>query len=143
MTSKLRLLAGALALAAGSVLASDAGAQEATPPDSATTHRLPAIVSRGSTESLFGRIWNMQERRYEVLRLMHENRLLAEELRRHDKHIAKLEVRLDSLRAIEREKQQQIARIDSLTAETRAQRLALEARLRAMEETVARKGGRQ
>ena len=141
MTSRIRLLAGALTLAAASVFASDAGAQQASP-DSAT-HRLPAVVSRASNESVFSRIWNMQERRYEVIRLMHENRLLAEELRRHDKHIAKLEVRLDSLRAIEREKQLQIARLDSLTAATRAQRLALENRIRAMEETVARKGGRQ
>ena len=142
MTSKLRLFAGATALAAGCILASDAGAQQAAPPDSAS-HRLPAVVSRANNESMFSRIWNMQERRYEVLRLMHENRLLAEELRRHDKHIAKLEVRLDSLRAVERAKQQQIARIDSLTAATRAQRLELEGRLRAMEEMVARKGGRQ
>lgn len=143
MTSRIRLLAGALALAAASVFAPDAGAQQASPPDSAATHRLPAIVSRANTESMFSRIWNMQERRYEVIRLMHENRLLAEELRRHDKHIAKLEVRLDSLRVVEREKQLQIARIDSLTAATRAQRMALEQRLRAMEETVARKGGGQ
>lgn len=141
MTSRIRLLAGAITLAAASVFAPDAGAQQASP-DSAT-HRLPIVVSRASNESMFSRIWNMQERRYEVIRLMHENRLLAEELRRHDKHIARLEVRLDSLRAIEREKQLQIARLDSLTAATRAQRLALENRIRAMEETVARKGGRQ
>lgn len=139
MSYKIRLVAAAVALAAASVFASDADAQQASPPDS-TTHRLPAVVSRSSNESIFGRIWNMQERRYEVIRLMHENRMLAEELRRHDKHIAKLEIRLDSLRAIEQEKQRQIATIDSLTAATRAQRLELEARVRAMEETVAKKG---
>ena len=141
MTSKLRLLAGAVALAAGSMFAADAGAQEARRPDS-TTHRLPAVVSHGSNENLFSRIWNMQERRHEVLRLMHENRILVEELRRHDKRIAKLEVRLDSLRAIEREKQRQIAQLDSARAETRAQRMALEERIRALDETVAKKGGR-
>ena len=138
MSYKIRLVAAAVALAASSVFASDADAQQAQP-DSAT-HRLPAVVSRGSNESIFGRIWNMQERRYEVIRLMHENRMLAEELRRHDKHIAKLEVRLDSLRAVEQEKQREIALIDSLTATTRARRLELEARVRAMEETVAKKG---
>ena len=138
MSSRIRKFAGAVALAAGCTFAAEAGAQQASAPDS-STHRLPAIVSRGSSESMFSRIWNMQERRYEVIRLMHENRVLVEELRRHDRHIAKLEVRLDSLRAIEREKQRQIARIDSLTAETRAQRKALETRLRAMEEIVARK----
>ena len=141
MTSTFRLLAGALALAAGSVFASDAGAQEAPRPDSAS-HRLPAVVSRGSNETLFSRIWNMQEKRNEVIRLMHENRMLAAELRRHDKHIAKLEVRLDSLRAIERKKQEEIAQLDSAAASTRAQRLVLEERVRALEETVARKGGR-
>ena len=138
MSFRIRRFAGAVALAAGCTFAAEAGAQQATTPDS-SSHRLPAVVSRASNESLFGRIWNMQERRYEVIRLMHENRLLVEELRRHDKHIAKLEVRLDSLQAVEREKQRQIARIDSLTAETRAQRVALETRLRAMEEIVARK----
>src|SRR5688500_9192617 len=139
MSYKIRLAAAAIALAASSVFASDAHAQQAPQPDSAT-HRRPAVVSRASNESIFSRIWNMQERRYEVIRLMHENRMLAEELRRHDKHIAKLEVRLDSLRAVELEKQRQIATIDSLTAATRAQRLELEARVRAMEETVAKKG---
>lgn len=138
MSSRIRKFAGAVALAAGCTLAAEADAQQASVPDS-STHRLPAIVSRASSESMFSRVWNMQERRYEVIRLMHENRLLVEELRRHDRHIAKLEVRLDSLRAVEEEKQRQIARIDSLTAETRAQRRALETRLRAMEEIVARK----
>ena len=139
MSSRIRLIAGALALAAGSLFASDAEAQQASQPDSAT-HRLPAVVTRSSNESLFSRIWNMQERRYEVIRLMHENRMLADELRRHDKHIAKLKVRLDSLQAVEREKQRQIAAIDSLTAVTRAQRIELENRVRAMEEMVAKRG---
>ena len=74
------------------------------------------------------------------MRLQQENRQLAHELKRYDRRVAQLEGKLDSLKAVEAEKQRYIAAIENATAQVRAQRLALEARLRAADEKVARRG---
>lgn len=138
MSYRIRLTAATLVAAAAALSASDAGAQQASTPDS-VTHRLPAIVST-PTEGLFGRVWNMQARRWEVVRLQQENRQLAHELKRYDRKVAQLEEKLDSLKAVEAEKQRQVIAIENAAAEVRARRLALEARLRAADEKVAKRG---
>ena len=74
-----------------------------------------------------------------VLALMQENRRLAGELRRQDEKIESLTRRLAYLRGpVTDSVTRDIARLDAQTAETRARRQALEARLNLLEgETTA------
>lgn len=70
-----------------------------------------------------------------VLALMEENRRLAGVLREQDRKIDRLEARLNYLRTTATDSvNRQIASLDTQTAETRARREALEARLAALEQ---------
>jgi predicted RNase H-like nuclease (RuvC/YqgF family) len=69
-----------------------------------------------------------------VLALMEENRRLAAELRRHDEKVELLARRLAYLRGpVTDSVTRDITRIDAQTAEARARRQALEARLQSIE----------
>jgi phage shock protein A len=85
----------------------------------------------------------MQEKRREVIELERGNRQLRHELEGYDRKIVLLEQRLDSLQVQEARMKLQIRALDSATAATRSERLALEARLNAMESRLAKraKGG--
>ena len=73
------------------------------------------------------------DRRREVLALMEENRRLAQELRREDARVARLQTRLDSLKQVEATQQAALATIMDSVAATRARRRALEAKIGAGE----------
>lgn len=71
-----------------------------------------------------------------VLALMEENIRLAGELRRQDKKVEELSRRLAYLRGpVTDSVNRDISRLDAQTAETRARRQALEARLQSLEGT--------
>jgi hypothetical protein len=71
-----------------------------------------------------------------VLALMEENRHLAQELAGYDRKVSKLETRLAYLKGpVTDSLNRQITGLDAATAETRARRLELEARLNALEGT--------
>jgi len=140
MSFRRNVIAAAFVAATGALFAAPARAQVTTPPDSISANRLPPIVSTAEREGLLSRIWTMQEKRREVLELERGNRQLRHELEGYDRKIVQLEQRLDSLQVQEARMKLQIRAIDSATAATRAERLALEARLRAMESRLARGG---
>jgi hypothetical protein len=140
MSFRRNVIAAALVAAAGALIASPARAQTTTTPDSASIQTLPPIVTTAEREGLLGRIWNMQERRNEVIELERGNRRLKHELRAYDRRIVELELRLQVLQLREVKMKRVIQAIDSATAATRAARLELEARLDRMERIA--KGGR-
>jgi hypothetical protein len=140
MSFRRNVIAAALVAAAGALIASPARAQTTTTPDSAGIQTLPPIVTTAEREGLLGRIWNMQERRNEVIELERGNRRLKHELRAYDRRIVELELRLQVLQLREVKMKRVIQAIDSATAATRAARLELEARLDRMERIA--KGGR-
>ena len=142
MSFRSNVFAATFVAAAALLSASSAQAQGDPKPDTVTTNRLPAIVSTAELENIFRRFWNMQENRQTVIDLERGNRQLERQLAEYDRRIVRLETKLDSLKAREAEMQRQIQMIDSAAAATRAARLALEARLRPLEETVAKGGGR-
>lgn len=73
-----------------------------------------------------------------VLALMEENRRLAAELRRQDEKVETLTRRLAYLKGpVTDSVNRDIARFDAQTAETRARRMALEARLAEIDGTTA------
>lgn len=77
-----------------------------------------------------------------VLALMEENRRLAGELYRQDQKIDSLSRRLQHLRGpVTDSMNRDISRLDSQTAETRARRQALEARLASLEGGTVAAGG--
>lgn len=137
MSFRSTVIAAAIA-ATATLLAAPAHAQSTNPPDTAGVPRLPTITTTAEPEGLLRRIWTMQEKRQEVIELERENRRLVHELRGYDRRIEVLEQRLDTLIAWEAEMLRQIQAIDSATAATRAARLALEKRLRLLDENVAR-----
>lgn len=73
-----------------------------------------------------------------VLALMEENRRLAAVLAEHDRKVEKLAARLQHLQTVVTDSvTREIATIDNAAAEARARRVALEARLAALEGTTA------
>jgi hypothetical protein len=111
--------------------ATSAGAQ-APMPDSTRVGTLPTVTVTADAPggNWLTRAW---DRRQAVVSLMEENRRLAGVLRREDARVARLEKHLDSLKRVDAERRAALATIqDSVTA-VRARRLALEARLIAME----------
>lgn len=140
MSFRSHVIAAALVAAAGALAAAPAQAQTASTPDSSASTTLPPIITTAEREGLLGRIWNMQERRNEVIELERGNRRLKHELRAYDRRIVELELRLQVLQLREAEMKRAIRAIDSATAATRAARLELEARLDRLERIA--KGGR-
>ncbi|HUF27254.1 MAG TPA: hypothetical protein VMM18_09780 [Gemmatimonadaceae bacterium] len=124
-----RLLAVTIVAAAASFAATPAQAQQSTTSDTASP-RLPAVVTTArKPEGLLSRVWHMDERRREVILLEQENRMLKRRIRQQDRQIARLEVRLDTLKAQERRMTDELALIDSATTATRLRRAQLEAQL--------------
>jgi hypothetical protein len=110
--------------------AASLSAQTPVQPDSTKVARLATVTVTADEGNWFTRA---DDKRRGILFLMAENRRLSAELRRHDEKVAALQVRLDSLKQVETEKQAAIATIGDSLAATRARRRALEARVLAAE----------
>ena len=109
--------------------ASSLSAQSSTP-DSARITTLATVTVTAESGNWFTRAHDLRQ---SVAMLTAENRRLALELRRHDEHVGRLEVRLDSLKRVEAEQHRALATIGDSLAATRARRKALEARIIAAE----------
>ena len=111
-------------------ISATAGAQTTTPEDSTLQVRaLPTVTVTAAKP---------KASRAGVLALAQENRRLAAELYRQDRKIDSLNRRLAYLRGPATDSMNRdISRFDAQTAETRARRQALEARLQALEGTSA------
>jgi len=105
--------------------AASLSAQTVSAPDSTRIATLATVTVTAESGNWFTRA---DDRRRDVVRLMAENRRLAQELRRDDAHVARLEIRLDSLKRVEAAQQLAIATITDSVAATRARRRALEER---------------
>lgn len=106
--------------------AASLSAQTASATDSTRIATLATVTVTAESGNWFTRA---DDRRRDVLRLMAENRRLTQELRREDAHVARLEIRLDSLKRVEAAQHVAIATITDSVAATRARRRALEASL--------------
>ena len=120
----------ALAAALTIVTAATASAQTAPAPDSTKVGRLATVTVTPESGNWFTRADNA---RRSMIEGVAENRRLASELRVHDERVAQLTVRLDSLKREEFVKTIQVNALGDSVAATRARRLALEARVVALE----------
>jgi hypothetical protein len=109
------------------VPAASSYAQSGSQPDTLKVGTLATVVVVAAPEpNWFVRAF---ERRKTVVELSAENRRLERTLRRYDAQVARLEVRLDSLKSVEASRLAGLAAIDDSISATRARRAALEARL--------------
>lgn len=110
-------------------LSAQARAQDSTaqsPP-----HRLAPVIISAPTRS-DGVVARLGAR-HRITALERENRSLSLLLARQDREIVRLEARLHHLKTVKTDSlQRRIALLDSATAATRAERLRLEARLKAL-----------
>lgn len=98
--------------------------------DSARVTTLTTVTITAESPNWFSQADDLRKG---VIMLDADTRRLANELRRHDAHVALLATRLDSLKTVEAEQMAAIATIDEAVAKTRARRQALEARILAAE----------
>ena len=109
------------------VPAASSHAQSGSQPDTLKVGTLATVVVVAASEpNWFVRAF---ERRQTVVELSAENRRLERTLRRYDAQVARLEVRLDSLKRVEATRRAGLAALDDAISATRARRAALEARL--------------
>ena len=125
----------AFAAAIALVTAATASAQTAPAPDTAKVAKLATVTVTPETGNWFVRADNARQ---SLIEGMAENRRLANELRKHDDRVAELTVRLDSLKRVEFVKTVQVNALGDSVAATRARRLALEARVIALESRAPR-----
>jgi hypothetical protein len=121
----LAIIGAALALAAAPL-----SAQTAPPVDTTKVATLPVITVTASTGN---RLTRAAELRKQIVELLAENRRLANTLRRDDAIVSRLELRLDSLRRVEADRQGVLSALTDSISETRARNRALEARIQAAE----------
>ena len=112
------------------VSAASLSAQTAPVPDSAKVGRLATVTVTAESGNWFTQA---DETRRNLIDAIAENRRLVSQLRAHDATVAKLTMRLDSLRRVEFVQTVRINAIGDSVAATRARRLALEARVVALE----------
>ena len=126
----------AIGVALSATLASHAVAQGVARDSVARSNVLETVVvtAKPASPNVFSRAWHMQEDRAQVLAMMDENRRLAAQLHGYDKQVAKLEKRLDVVKAEHDRKVAAIAATDSMTADTHRRRLELEEKLRQLED---------
>ena len=118
------------ALAAALAIVSAASASAQTAPDSTKVGKLATVTVTAESGNWFTRA---DDARRSMIEGMADNRRLASELRKHDERVAQLTVRLDSLKREEFVKTVQVNALGDSVAATRARRLALEARVVALE----------
>jgi predicted nuclease with TOPRIM domain len=112
------------------VSAASLSAQTGAAPDSTRVATLATVTVTAESGNWFTRADDL---RRDVVNLMAENRRLAQELRREDARVARLQTRLDSLKQVEAAQQAAIRSITDSVAATRARRRALEAKVIAAE----------
>ena len=126
-------LAGAMAVLAG-IPRSSLGAQEILPADSVpSAARLAPVVVTAPVAEKKGGLLRRLGARARITELERGNRELERQIRIYDRRIEQLETHLDSLKTVAAERERYITATDSVTAQIRARRLALEARLAALE----------
>ena len=103
---------------------------DSTPADSVRGRRLaPIVVTAKRDRNPLHKLGYVHDAVQEVLSLMRANHKLRGQLRKEDKAISALELRMASLHARAERTAREIVALDSSTAAIRAQRLRLEAQL--------------
>lgn len=123
-------------LAAPSARAGAQTVRDSTSADSG--RRLPPVVVTGGGHGVFHRIAEVDDERRALLAAARENRALRRRLERSDRAIDSLERHLVWLRTTVTDSlRREIAHLDSAAADARAEREALEARVREREQASA------
>jgi hypothetical protein len=129
------VLAGVALLALPAALRAQSAEPAAPRPSRADSagHRLAPVIITAPDEGVLARLWRGVGARAELGAMSRENRALLRTVHAYDRRIAMLERRLAAARAPRDSIRRDIARLDSATATTRATRVRLEERLRALE----------
>ena len=129
MSRTVALVAMALALTASRVRAQASGPVSHAPNVLSTV----VVTAKAPSNSMFHRLWHMNEDRGQVVAMQQENRRLAWQLRGYDNQIVSLESRLTTAKAERDRKLAGITAIQNETAETRRRRAELEDRLKKLD----------